>query len=852
MSGKTIDRLIMAAVVIVPFIVYLLTMAATVSFWDSGEFIATSYILGIPHSPGTPLYVLVGRVFTMLPLPLSTAERVNFLSVVFSALGALMVYLIIVATARFMYPALKGGIGRFVVAAGGVAGAFYLAFSTTYWWDGTEAEVYALATFVMGLCTWLALVWYRNPAGHALDAPGSASRETGGRGQAERAIDAAEREERAWSRGLVYLILYLLALGIGFHLGTVLVFGGIFLLFLMVREKSFSNAELVIFTFGFAVLLADMTMYKASGVTLAGLAIFAILVAWATRARGKFTLAATGVLLLGISVHLYLYIRSHLDPGIDMVDPETWKAMYAHLRREQYPPMNIFARKASIAFQVAHFGRYFRDQFQMIGDHRLGIFNLGQALTAIPVALGFLGIAANFARERRTWVLNVFNLAVNSVGLVLFLNFSDHEVRERDYFYGPAFYFFAVFIGIGVTWLLVQIGAWARERRGRERSWVIPVGALCIALSLLPVRHNWFTHDRSRHVFARDYGRNMLASLEPDAILFTYGDNDTYPLWYLQQVERFRTDVRIANLSLLHTDWYIKQLRDREPKVPIAMTDLEIERLQPIALKGGDIAWRNDLMVQHIINQANWKRPIYFTTGVAPEEWLPYGDYLEMEGLVRRLVPTQGRNQVNAALLERNLAETFDYHGIVTKDWKPDTSIYRERDFRFVLNNYGIAMLELAGVKASARDFAAAATWVERALLFEDDLRPGKELLGTYYALGGDLERGLAYYDALTRREPGVGEYWLRWARLYTVDDRTPVALQKIDEGIARAPGFRQLYVEGFQLAARAGMAEPARRYVQSWLEKHPDDGEFSATLRDFDRVLEEARSLPSDDKPAR
>jgi hypothetical protein len=377
--------------------------------------------------------------------------------------------------------------------------------------------------------------------------------------------------------------------------------------------------------------------------------------------------------------------------------------------------------------------------------------------------------------------------------------------------------------------------------------YVVPAGALCVVLSLLPIRHNWFTHDRSNHHFAEDYGRNMLASLEPGAIIFTYGDNDTYPLWYLQNVERYRTDVRIANLSLLHTDWYIKQLRDREPKVPIRMSDAQIANLRPIALTGGGIAWRNDLIVQHIIHETAWKRPIYFSTGAAFESWKPYADYLQMEGLARKLVPRQGSNQVNVVLLERNLEELFSFRGVVTPDWKPDHSVYREKDFRFVLNNYAVAMLQLAASRAGERDFASAALWVERALLFEPDLRPGKEMLGTYYALGGDMSKGMGYYDSLTRAEPGTGEYWLRYARLIAAEGRYDFAIAKIDEGISRAPEFRQLYVEGFQFAARSGMAEQARGFIERWLDKHPDDKEFVATLQDFDSIMEEARRAASE-----
>ena len=159
MSEKALQRLLALVIFAASLVVYLMTMPATTSFWDSGEFIATSYILGVPHSPGTPLYVLVGRVFSMLPLPLSIAERVNMLSVVFGALGVVMAYLVAVAVIRFMYGEAKSGLGRFIRYAGPAIGAFYLMFSSTYWTDAIEAEVYSLSAFVMGFCTLIALQW---------------------------------------------------------------------------------------------------------------------------------------------------------------------------------------------------------------------------------------------------------------------------------------------------------------------------------------------------------------------------------------------------------------------------------------------------------------------------------------------------------------------------------------------------------------------------------------------------------------------------------------------------------------------------------------------------------------------
>jgi hypothetical protein len=149
MSDKAVRRLLAALIFLVSLIVYVKTMAASVSFWDAGEFIAASHILGIPHSPGTPMYVLVGRVFAMLPLAMSVAQKVNLLSAFTAALGVTMVYLIIVEVVRFMFAAAGKAVEKTAAHAGGLVGAFFLMFSDTYWTNAIEAEVYALSAFVL-------------------------------------------------------------------------------------------------------------------------------------------------------------------------------------------------------------------------------------------------------------------------------------------------------------------------------------------------------------------------------------------------------------------------------------------------------------------------------------------------------------------------------------------------------------------------------------------------------------------------------------------------------------------------------------------------------------------------------
>ncbi len=840
MSDRVINRLLGLLVFLTSFITYFMTMAATVSFWDSGEFIATSYILGIPHSPGTPLYVLVGRIFSMLPLSLSVARKVNLLSVTFAALGVLMAYLVMSAVFRFIHGKTETAAAKFARYAGALIGSFFLTFSDTYWTDSTEAEVYALSAFVMGLCTLLALKWLMNPSGSLEKDARERIISEAGRVEGEKLIEERERGMKSHSRNLVYIIIYLLSLGIGFHLGTILVYGGIFIMFLMIKKKAFSNFELLAFTFGLAVIVADMTMHRQSNLTILGLVVFAALVIWSTLSEGKFALTATALFILGISVHLFLYIRSGLNPAIDEVNPETWRSLYAHLRREQYPPMNIFSRKASLAFQVSHFYNYFVSQFRMFGDLMIGPFNLGKAAVAVPTALGLYGIVDNFRKERRTWVLNFTNLALNSLGLIIFLNFSANEVRSRDYFYGGAFLFFAIFIGIGAGSFLMLLVEQARVNGRKLLRIAAPVGIVLLVLSILPARYHWFSHDRSHNFIARDYAYNMLAGLEPDAIIFTNGDNDTFPLWYIQYVEGFRNDVRVVNLSLLNTEWYIKQCRDEKPTVPINMSDEEIDRMRPIPLKGGGVAWKCDLAVQHIIQQTAWARPIYFAVTIPPDKWTPYADYLEMQGMVRKLIPHEGKYQINEFMMARNFNDIYLFRGVLDENNERDESVYKTPDTEVMFTNFSVAAMELASRSARRKDYEGGVRWAEMALQLNPGLDVAKKYLGIYYMRSGRTDKAVKYFLDEISKDPYNGEYWIGLATVQEKSGNPREALETLIEGSRKAPESRNLFGQGFRVAASLGMRDEAERFVTDWLDRHPADKEFNALNRDMDKVLRE------------
>ncbi|MBN2184091.1 MAG: DUF2723 domain-containing protein [Candidatus Krumholzibacteriota bacterium] len=848
MSEKTFNRSLAALIFVISLIVYVMTMAATTSFWDSGEFIATSYILGIPHSPGTPLYVLVGRVFCLLPFAVSVAQKVNLLSAFSAALGILMVYLVIGQVIRFMYGAGKTALERFIRYAGPVAGSFFLMFSDTYWTNASESEVYALSTFVMGLCTLLALRWLKNPSCEISASEKEEIVQSAGKAEGSRLIEGLIEKKKDHSRNIILLIVYLLSLGIGFHLGTVMVYGGIFLMLFIVKEKVFSNFELLVFTFGFGAIVADMTIHKHSGLTVVLLIIFAILVMWTTMSKSRFVLSASLLVLLGISVHLFLLIRSHWDPELDMVDPENWRALYAHLRREQYPPINVMVRKSSVLFQVGQFARYFREQFRLAGDLFLGPLNLGKASIVIPVTLGLYGIVTNFVRDRRTWILNFTNLAINTLGLIILLNFSDQEPRERDYFYGPGFYFFAIFIGIGATAFLMMMLDYAREKGRVLKQAIVPAGILLIILSVIPAGYQWHKHDRSNNYLPRDYAYNMLASLEPDAILVTNGDNDTYPLWYIQNVEKYRTDVRVMNRMLLNTPWYIKQIRDNYPKVPITLTDQQIDGLRPVRSSvDGSIIWVYTRMLDHVIKNVSWKQPIYFGVTVPSEVWQRYSDYLEMEGMVRRLVPVKGRFMVSDFMMARNMGEIYSWRGVLTDEGLTDDSVYKPEDVIKMYQNYSVAAMQLAVDAANANDFPGAVRWGEMAFNISPSFSWGKKEMGFYYIRNGQQDKAIEYYNKLIKMEPGNGDYWVGIAAAYESSGRIDLSLSTLLEGAAAAPDNKDVFKHGFQVAALLGKREDAVFFVKKWVERHPSDREFISLYENIDRVLYEEFGVGAD-----
>ncbi|MEM6327028.1 MAG: DUF2723 domain-containing protein, partial [Bacteroidota bacterium] len=313
----------------------------------------------------------------------------------------------------------------------------------------------------------------------------------------------------------------------------------------------------------------------------------------------------------------------------------------------------------------------------------------------LPLLLGLIGLAFHYQKDWRRALAVTVLFIISGLGIIIYLNQTPLQPRERDYSYVGSFFAFSLWIGLGATGL-IALTAEALQRQAQSLQRFVPMGVAALCFAAVPgwmAVENYDDHDRSGRTIATDFATNMLESTAPNAIIFTNGDNDTFPLWYMQEVMGVRRDVRVVNLSLLNTSWYIKQLknqwsRDSAP-IPFSLTDEQVDRLTPIYdFPAGDytlpvnpdqlfdetvigrmdtsaipsqMTWRiegrpspiaqdrralyvADLAVLDILKanaEAGWERPVYFATTVGPDSELNLQPYFQNEGLARRVVPLE-------------------------------------------------------------------------------------------------------------------------------------------------------------------------------------------------------------------
>ncbi|MCI0405732.1 MAG: DUF2723 domain-containing protein, partial [candidate division Zixibacteria bacterium] len=555
-------------VLLVSFLVYNWTKAPTLSFWDCGEFIACAAILGIPHPPGSPLYVIIGRLFTLLPISPDIGVRVNLVSVISSAFAAMVGYLIVHRLVDHWTKDKTEWRFRIWKYVGGISGGLTLAFSRTFWSSAVEAEVYGLAMLVTLLILYLGILWWQRPSE---------------------------------ARGNQYLILaaYLGILGTALHMTVFLALPPVMLLVLLSdlnrrQELHFQVSggriwlEVGPIWVSFLVLLlvvASLDLF------LWSLGIWTVITAFVVfkspRAFGwHLPLGLCLAAVLGFSSQFFIPIRAAQSPHINENDPDDWKSFKYFLERKQYGQTNMITRAMKRRGEPANqFGRYPRMGFWSFFEKQYGLTKVFFLLLAV----GLWGLYESWRKARSPGVMMAVTVLLGTVGLVWYMNFADGtrqdpltgegylEVRDRDYFWTPGFIVFGLCIGMGLAALGYRLSEWIREKNFPRPVLAVPgtVGVFALIFPYFGFASNFSVNQRIDNYLPYDYAYNLLSSCEPNAVLFTNGDNDTFPLWALQEAYGFRRDVKNINLSLINTNWYILQKKHQD-SVPINLSDEEI------------------------------------------------------------------------------------------------------------------------------------------------------------------------------------------------------------------------------------------------------------------------------------
>ena len=649
MSTDRPPYVVAAGVALLVLFGYVLTLAPGVTFWDAGEFIAAARVLGIPHPPGTPLYVMIAHVWGMLVPFGEFAARTNFLSALLSAAGAGCFFLVAHESLPELEPRLRLG----AAAAGAVLGGF----TFTNWQNSNETEVYAVATFTIAAMSWLALLWRRR------------------RG-----------EQRAGR--LLLLIVYLAGMSIGNHLLALLA-GPAVVTFLVVTLRAepandpavrrMERGQVAVLA-GLWALLIGTGLGSTALSAVGALCFLTAAVYAASGGAGLFAVASLALALVAVTPYLYLYLRSAQHPPINEAAPATFDALLAVIRRAQYPPRtplddptlpsggtNPGRSLALLGAQVGDYAVWFDWQWARSIRGMLGLLPVRTLVSLVFLSLGFRGLFDQRRQDRAAWWLLFMLWLVTGFGLVAYMNFrpgydrwfdrwpepGDHEVRERDYFFVVSFIVWGIWAGMGLGALVRTLRARAASSSRRWGGFAARMAPALFLLAAVPLALNW--RDASRRGpdarLPADFAYNLLNSAPPYGILFTFGDNDTFPLWWAQEVAGIRQDVTVVCLALANTDWYMRQLRDAparpldeaalppvwrgriipRPTTPLhAMTDSMIQSamngylvrgtqhlaLGPLTrtLADGSVLYPNDILALAVIQQQIGRRPIVWAS----------------------------------------------------------------------------------------------------------------------------------------------------------------------------------------------------------------------------------------------
>ncbi len=793
MTVKLLRRLFGAFVFLLSTVILFLTVQSSVSFWDPGEISAASYSLMVPHPPGGPFWLIIGRFFSMIPFASNIGFRINSVSVLSGSFTILLLFLIIIKVIENYrgkeYQNLSEAALTYVSAA---IGALAFNFCDTFWFNATEANYFALSTLLFALIVWLMMIWN-------------------------------EHSKEAGSEKYILLMAYLIGLSFGVHLMSVLaLFTFVFVVVMkkyVTDDESFKkSAYIFLVHLGILLLIAVGMWASQTGTTpptqqqyeafdsrfvwimigasaifmgimwkkiyhrnsfyipiiaagiillvaypgivkgvpaillaiggssdLTSLFIFVLLLGiilyviyWATKSKKSIVNLCAKVLLfmlLGFTTYSMIIIRSNQKPPMNENSPNNFHKLMYYLDRQQYGDFPIFKRRfSSQQGQQGIYTNYSSDldflwryQVEHMFNRYLGWNLIGKVSTVqdagvkwsqlygIPFFVGILGLFFLFKKDWKMATAFLILFIFMGYLIAFYQNQQQPQPRDRFYFYPGAIFIFAVWISVGMREGVEWIKGIIKNKslaKGASYAFLF-LGILFIPGNML--RTNYYTHDRSNNWMPWDFSYNLLQSCKPNAILFTAGDNDTFPLWYLQDVEGVRRDVRVVCLELANTPWYDEQLKNTSPygakKIKFGMTDAMIERLgglmqwkpQTISIpvpenvikefnvkdssiiKSGKMSWlmnstmqiggvkvirSQDLVVRDIVENNTWNRPIYFASTCGPRSYIGLDDYLQMQGLAFQLVPVRSiyGDDINAKITTEDL---FNENPSYSKLYKP-------------------------------------------------------------------------------------------------------------------------------------------------------------------------------------
>jgi len=597
------------------FLLYIVTLSPSTWLWDTGEYMAAVKVLGLPHPPGNPLFVLIANAFAKLPLPGSYAQHINTLAALASAASAGIWFLV---TERIVSSWLEERWQR--IAAASVATLIGATAFTVWNQSVVNEKVYTVSLLFFAIVSWLILTWMDDPKG-----------------------PRANRK--------LLLVCYLLGLGYANHPAGFLALPAVGVALLATRWRLLLDWRLV--SKGVALLALGLTPFFFEPIRSAQFPIIN---------EGETTACTTEI---GVACTFSKVTKDRL--------------MY-NINREQYG--DKVERFAPYTSQVAMWWLYFKWQWlrDVYGERAA----LQALLAVIFLSLGLIGGYVHWKMNRKTFVYFGPLMFTLTFALIYYMNFKfgwsqspelgdtvDREVRDRDYFYIWSFSTWGIWAAVGLAYVWTSLAEALQRSHDSRRSWRLAAPILLIALA--PLIGNFTVANHRGDTFARDFATDMLNSVEPYGILISGGDNDTFPLWYAQEVEGVRKDVMVLVGMHLNTDWSVRQIirrpvrdyeSDKGPAIyrgrqwakpkgpPLKMTFDEadsippyVELREPQVFRSGNIVAtvapgyldREQLVTLRLIKDTFPERPIYFPVANSARK-LGIGNYLLTQGLVERLV----------------------------------------------------------------------------------------------------------------------------------------------------------------------------------------------------------------------